>query len=325
MSGRVRIEVPAGALLQLPAAATLRGLGANVPTFHMRSDLRPPLGIYNTSIEAVTKRLSRVVEMNLSTWRWVDPQAGDSREEDELLERQDALLDALTEHLEDLSNLLLTFFPTPDAGWRHPAVQAFTRDLDAYRTHLGKLDNFIKHKQGRMRLLVVSDSGGTTPGYYAEAPYVVADGSHGLGPSSIIHEGGDTAFSFNRDLRLHGVMLMLASEALARAIAAIVPGIQPAKPATARPDRADLLMAALVAVAALPPVVFVDELQKPWPSLEAVAPTRATSGHVVVELPGRDSPRTLRSPVSLHASMRGDGVTRSFRIPYRTRAWAADA
>ena len=81
----------------LPATTVLSGLSEQLVSRHRDLGLRHPLGVYNTSIAVVTKRVDRV----LSLLRVVVPEAdsGDAgspeKHVDELLESQEALLHGL--------------------------------------------------------------------------------------------------------------------------------------------------------------------------------------------------------------------------------------
>jgi hypothetical protein len=81
----------------------------------------------------------------------------------------------------------------------------FDRDVKAYRTHIGKIDNWIKHQQERLRFFESEQDGRVISGYYVETPYA---GGSALGPIAMIHDGGHTAFSYNRDLRYHAASLV---------------------------------------------------------------------------------------------------------------------
>jgi hypothetical protein len=294
----------------------IRTLDAATPLYHGSHGFRHPLGLYSNSLSMVTERLARVIQAMPPSWtslaRLEEPW------ERELLECYDHLLDALMEHLDDLGSIMLCFFDSTEARNASAANRQFRSATGDYRTHLGKLDNKIKHHQARLRILIVEHRDQYVPGYFAET----SDGQ-AVGPDPTVHEHGRTAFSFSRDLRLHVVNLIFASQALAEAMGQLEGTPQIYEPPA--PRLPDLLLDAMHAIASMPREVYPDEARKPWPQL-LVTRDHEGGATVLAELPGTtESPAAIARPFHVTVHYRGDGSTRAFRLPYYgespARAW----
>jgi hypothetical protein len=270
--------------------------------------LRPPLGVYNLSVETVARRLARVLQ-------GIRAVQGDSRNADlaeDLLEAQESLLHGLMQHMEECTGILMGFSPDDRAFKKSPVAKAYGSQVREYRTHIGKVVNRIKHNQGRLRF--VSASMRERPdiwwcGYFVEG----ASATGGVGPDPTVHGDAAGVFSFNRDLRRHLCELLFTSQALANAVA----------PHTAvgtndgpnRPD-AENLLSLIEAVVASPEIYFPDEYEEPRPTLDVKQGTEGKS--LLVEMRKDESWRPFAGRfIEVRVNFRGDGVTRRWGLPVR--------
>jgi hypothetical protein len=292
----------------LPAEVSLRSVPSDRLSRHGDLGLRHPLAIYNTSIATVAQRFDHALRA-LSA---IVPTAGPATDAqvsaaDKLLESQEALLHGLMHHMEDCLAILKGFARDDAAFKKHASAKKYGQAVREYRSHIGIVVNRIKHQTGRLRLLIVRLGASSFCGYFVERG--LAGGA--VGPDPDIHKGGDTAFSFNRDLRYHMCHVICTSEQLARAVEALtsIPHIEGGP--TAQP-----LVNAAVNVASLAETYFPDEYEKPRPVLrfdgsvddvhrltagfESSAGWRPFAGH------------------TFHVNLlfRGDGATRSWKVPY---------
>jgi hypothetical protein len=211
------------------------------------------------------------------------------------------------EHFDD-SKTILGAVSAPS-----PVRKQFDQDVKPYRDHIGTVVNHIKHHQNRLRLVEAEQGGRILTGYYVEAPQA---GGTTVGPSTVVHPSNG-AFSYNRDLRLHAAGLVGISAALARAVMT-VSGATPAV------GGAYELSADLRRVAQLDRLAFHDEAAKPWPAV-----IDQGTGRFLVNRDSADEvPEQFSGSFGMSASMRGDGVTRTFRVPYgyvptTTSMWTA--
>jgi hypothetical protein len=261
---------------------------------------RPPLGVYNTSVSQVANRLRRL--LNTLEARPVGlraPAASDRHAssvwEDDLLERTDAFLDSVMEHFDD-AETILGAISAPS-----PVRKQYDQDVKRYRDLIGTVVNHIKHHQNRLRLVEAEQGGRILTGYYVEAPQA---GGTTVGPSTVVHPSNG-AFSYNRDLRLNAVGLVGVSAALARAVES-VSGATLAVGGAYEPSNE------LRRVAQLDRLAFRDEAAKPWPAVIDLG----TGKFRVTGDSADEEPDQFSGSFGLYVSMRGDGVTRAFRVPY---------
>lgn len=126
---------------------------------HLERCLRPPLGIYNTSLGqvwpafiAVLDRADEIIrdrpfEM-LREPGWDVP----------FVDALERLLYVLFEHIEDNENILRCCFAT-DAGFqKHEATKGYRQAIKRYRDRLGRAVNAMKHEQARIRPVILHSS-----------------------------------------------------------------------------------------------------------------------------------------------------------------------
>src|SRR5579862_1803056 len=244
------------------AVFALAALSDSIPLFHDKHGSRHPVAIYNTSLSSVGRRLLRMVEHLSDRKGMLSHLATNSPQwSTELIERHDALLDALMEHTEDCDNILVSFFESAEVCKKHPLVRTYSIAIKKYRKHIGHIVNEIKHKQGRIRLVFLSESSAVCPGYFIEG----LDHKGIVGPSPWIHKEGATAFSFNRDLRYHVCNVLEMSRHLATCVWALSGGKQEVSMEAAR--KKDEFTRAIEQLALFPVDVFPDETTKAWPEL----------------------------------------------------------
>ena len=145
------------------------------------------------------------------------------------------------------------------------------------------------------------------------AGYVVERGlpGGGVGPDPDIHEGGVTAFSFNRDLKYHLCHVILTSAAVAVAVSRLTGASTIAEPPTGQP-----LGAGASYVMDLAETFFPDEYEKPRPVLR-IERTQSGGDQVRVGFVSSDGWRPFAGRhFQVTLDLRGDGATRSWKVPY---------
>lgn len=308
---KLEYTIQPGTRVELPAAEALRNLPSAIVLHHGAHALRHPLGLYNTSIMSVGDRLKRASQVIGEATR---ASTRDDQLVEELIERYDALLDALMEHMDDASRVLLCFFPDPNKRKQHPAVKAYERAIEQYRDHIGLLVNHIKHKQGRLRLVAFECKSEVVLGYFVEAVH----SSGYLGPDPRLHDGGDTAYSFNRDLRFHIASLFLVSTVLSDAVCGIANTKQGLSSVGESPDG---LTEGIETVSSFSKSVYPDELRKPWPRVTLPRSTGSLR-QLVIESPSMgERPVGVRKLRRITGVWKADGVSKSFLVPYLGERW----
>src|SRR6266498_1136720 len=203
--------------LNPPAIETL-SLELSSPLYHLEYQMRHPFGIYNVSLNRVFSSFEDLLtDLTAAKEHDLKSKKADLKWENYLLHSLEKLLYALMEHMDDCENILRCFFPPGTKINNENSIRAYQSSVDSYRTHIGKVVNHLKHKQGRLRSIAMFS--GDTPylGYFVEG----AEQNGSLGPAPHIHTKGSTAFSYARDIRYHLYNLYFVSAKLAETVDAI--------------------------------------------------------------------------------------------------------
>jgi hypothetical protein len=283
-----------------------------IPLYHLDYQLRHPFGIYNVSANRIMSEFEEVTN-ELTNTKQYDFRSNklDPDWDKNLLLHLEKLLYALMEHIDDCENIIKCFYPIGTKLAQEVNFRAYQSAINLYRTHIGKVVNHLKHNQGRLRSFGMLDNDIVHLGYFVEG--LSSDGS--LGPAPKIHKRGSTAFSYARDIRYHLYSLYYVSQKLTQTLEAI-----------STPDKNKVmykigdnnidLEKILYGVINLPFVVFPDELQKDFPSVTL----ERHQGQLRLTLSSNKRPIGLHSgspPIKYVAFYMGDGVSRSFRLPYK--------
>jgi len=279
-----------------------------VSTFHEQYGVRHPLASYNVSLSAVARRLRTVLEVLSQTQRdalFIHEKKGDWAFP--LLEATDHMLDALMEHLDDCGGIIRSFFSSVNDKHFKKVHGDYKRSVEPYRDHIGKIVNYIKHNQGRLRSVVFNWPSGSSLGYFVEGP--VSEG--GLWPVACIHPTESTAFSYNRDVAFHVCNLFAVGSRLAAALYSIDKRLVPIDTLKSLNSKDSDLSQVLMLTSALPYIYFPDELEKDVPSV------RVKSNSVYIGYPSARI-KVIAPPGGsrIAIAFAGDGVTRSFKMPY---------
>jgi len=284
-----------------------------VPLYYLDHELRHPLAIFNISYSTVIEKFHGVVGalyqaaiekpfLDPSKYTW----------DNQLLANQKDLLYALMEYYEDCENILACFIHPNEKRSENQQFKQFKKNTKEYRDHIGKVVNTIKHRQGRLRSIVILNDQIAMPGYYIEGPLA----ENTIGPDQVVHPGGKGAFSFARDLRYHFFNFYGVAEFLAKAIKNIIgTSYTPGSNKTERPNLHILELAK--GIAEIPLAFYPDEIVKPVPTV--VVGFKDDEHNILLTYPNeRIHPLPKTSHLKILVSYKGDGVTKSFRFPYKT-------
>ena len=146
-------------------------------------------------------------------------------------------------------------------GWKN--FQAVTKKYND--DHIGLLVNTLKHSQGELCGVYFTSETEFRPGYFLKD--ILPNGL--LGPSARLHNGGNTAFSFARDMLIHLWYFYRIGEELANTVATIVRvkhshelAMTPTSSTNSRWNDV------LELCAEVRPEFFPDELKKPYPVIQ---------------------------------------------------------
>ncbi len=287
------------------AARVLRDL-RGLPTYESEWGLRHPAAAYNVSLGGIAQRIISVLSaLEKIVAASVYAERGKSAPDDELLEAIDHMLDALMEHFDVCNGVLKTFFHPNEKKEFEKAQKLFKRAVEPYRNHVGTIDNYLKHNQGRLRSILFRWPGGMVFGYFVEGPL----GPNTLGPAKLIHPD-QTGFSLNRDVAYHVCSVHAIGAQLALALHNFDRRLVPVPLPKDTEVKEGGWAAMLRKTAGLPTIFFPDEVQKAVPSVHV------SSEIIHIDYPSRRKASQPPGGCMISVNMAGDGVTRTFAMPY---------
>ena len=293
------------------AAFVLENLG-NVALYHGNHGVRHPLGIYNLTLSELLDKITSLLDLlerANDQLPYLDPDA--KGWDHELLDATDHVLDAVVQHLDAYKSIICCFFEDCASKPAQKILRSLNRDIREYRDAVATIVNAIKHKQRRLTTFFFHEPGTFALGYFVEG--VLADGA--IGPDPQIHRGSNVAISYNRDLPFHICGIYFCAAALANHIHNIC-GIMPT-PNSGDSKSNDQLGQILRRVSALPMLFFPDEIKKSVPVVRYVPDRRTDGFRVTLEMPSyRFKPRTVSPGCHARATWMGNGVSRTFKMPY---------
>ena len=291
--------------------------------FHRQHALRHPLATYNISLQQVADEFRRVLDHHDAMqryWKEKGPSTMEPQPYAELLSAQKDLIYSVREHIDDCHLILQSLVdparvnvsqPGADVllkAARFPTLSTFVQPLKPFMDdYLLPMANKLKHKQGRLRGCAFFNDSETRLGYFLEE----MDEKEVAGPSERLHPG-NTAFSFARDARLNLYHVCFASERLVKAMTGALRSMHHYRLVQAvAPTSCNLLWRQIAQrVAGLPLALFPQELQLPFPNA-----TLADEGFVL-EYPAQNPKLGFPQTTRIATYTYGDGVTKSFRLPY---------
>ena len=298
-------------LLKPKSALVLANLG-DVALHNMERGLRHPLGIYNfTFDEFVSKSHTLLDTLEEANDKLPHINRNEKKWDEKILDATDHVLDAIMQHLDSFKSIIFCFYHDCNSKEAKKINRSLQKEIREYRDHVAKIVNLIKHKQRKLSAILFHGPGIFDLGYYVEG--VLEDGV--IGPDPEVHPGSNVAISFNRDMPFHLCNIYYCSTVLANYIHKIC-GATPIS-SSEEPKPEDNLAKLVKRVAALPMQFFPDEIGKPVP-LVRVIPIRNTSHFkATLEMPSRRiKARTIPRTCQIQVSFKGDGISRSFKMPY---------
>jgi hypothetical protein len=285
--------------------------------YYTRHELKHPLGIYNTAHSTTLKNFSKTTKTLLRVIYERPFLAKTSKEGDRslmgtLLTAQKELLYGLMEYMDDCDNILLCFFPSKDARKKDPQAKNYRKSTQEYRSHIGKVVNYLKHNQGRLLDITFYNERLALPGYFI----VGATNEDTVGPVRLIHSGNN-AFSFARDLRYH----LFHFYAVALHLQTTLSKIQGKDITSFALEKEVLLDEESINIAScisnLPSTFYPDELIKPIPNVMISHGLHASDQDITLIYPDEAMEvNSVPHGMRIVTSHMGDGVTRSFELPY---------
>jgi len=243
--------------------------------FHAEHGMRHPKSAYGTSLRLISAQWLKALD-DLDHLRSEYLWKGVTDHMPVAIATYAQLLHRINEHHDACYSVLRSLCPASSAK----ATQIDTQFLDraklagwkqfrdatrSYREdHIGLIVNTLKHKQGELCPIYFESSVEFRPGYFLRD--VLPGGV--MGPSRQLHSGGNTAFSFARDILMHLWWLYRIGDLLSTAIATALRARHAYTLAvTPQTTGESNLGVVLERCAKIRPEFFPDELSKPYPRI----------------------------------------------------------
>jgi len=282
--------------------------------FNYEHELREPLGIYNVSIGRVWRAFDGILKIMYGTVM--------NFQEADMAHKE--LLDSIMAFIDDTYQIFKCFYSKDIIKkninfadqWLEkvdkPLVDDYKEAIKPYRNRIALIVNKTKHNHARYCHVIVSYSYRKIAGYYIEG--VNHEGQ--IIPNLEIHprfNGMYTATSYNKDIRTQLFNCYSIAQQAARVVRQILisKGILPSPNADQNDD--EQLAGILNGVTSLSELYFPDESDDDLPQISFNGKT------VVFRKPPYKTylDRIFRpNNISIHAIMSGDGVTKSWALPY---------
>ena len=317
MKRHLRLDISHHALYP-DVAELLRRLPPEI-LHHSRYPFRHPAAVYQLSLRQLANDFKRV--LTDCTALRSDVSRADVAEQ--LAQSQRILIYSLREHLDDCQMILMCMVDpatvasqgsSPDEFLRAaglPERKVFWDSVHNYSdTYLMPLVNKLKHSQGRFRIVRFDCSPSDIRlGFYLEE----MDEKEAAQPSVKLH-GGNSAFSYARDIRRNLGSVFRAAGGLHGAVEAFLKRL--GRSHLAAPEGAEIIEGAWTEVcrnvAAFDSGVFPQELKDPFVRFslndEGKLKIREMEKDLLLSFPDGN--------VRCSTQISGDGMTKSYRMPY---------
>ncbi|NQX80275.1 MAG: hypothetical protein HRT83_07005 [Hyphomicrobiaceae bacterium] len=281
---------------------------------HLNNDLRPPLGIYNTSLSRLSGRLEKCsskLEKLFKTSTHIEAVNDNKHLLEEVLDYLELSLYSAAEHVDDLKLIVNGFFDTKKDFNKSPHSKTFIKNLKHHRDFIASVVNAIKHEQARVRLFSQEIKYGfhemCLHGYFIEG---VNNGE--VGPNKIIHDDDSAVFSITSIIWEIICFVLKASRDLKEFLI-----LQTGASVKDAPRGGDFFVNAIIAAARLPLYSYDDE--HPFSKICLVINTDEKSKKLFSsDLHGSLAAGWGASPEmkfgSTSSSYSGDDVTKKFKL-----------
>lgn len=196
MKPEFNIDISEGGKSALEALQILSVLDPN-EGYHISNDLRPPLGIYNTSLSRVCNKVTKccnTLETYFKSSKKVDALRREDVLREEVIDYLELALYAAAEHVDDVTLIAKGFYSDNKKYKTSKPAKRLEKSIKEHKSLISASINAIKHHQARIRLFSLEIQHGDNPlclhGYFIEG---VQDGV--VGPNKIFHDNQRQVFS----------------------------------------------------------------------------------------------------------------------------------
>jgi hypothetical protein len=288
--------------LSLPAAEYLKAIKhIEIPAAH--KGVRHPLGLYNISLKDVISSAKILTEEISACGPFDDPVACEKFLASKLISSTTKLfILSMEQHLDACEKVITSY--AKDEKQAKRMVREFKTSLGRYGTHILVQANHIKHRHDAIRNLCLTTHFCAVPGYFLEGGL----DAETAGPDPIIHDGGNTAFSYFRELRLFCSGIVFISRRLNSILQ-----INLGKMEINDEKEVDGLAELVAKIASFPLFMFPDEYKKEY------AQASVKNGILFVSFGSKKPPPNTYLIVNFKTSLSMDGITTTYRVPYLGR------
>jgi len=315
------------------APSAINNLGAIPDSYYFINQhaRRPPLGIYNVSFALLATNFDKLLDEYFKIDEFIKNNIHQlphgKNYYDNLLKAQNDLIHSLQAHIDDCYSILASLIDQSSVPTRLSRIRftdkwlkalnfhwidQFKESISDYRdNYLAHLINGLKHRQNRLRGIFFYSEREVRLGYYLEEP----DVNGIVGPSVNLHEDGNSAFSFARDILFNLYHVYYISDMLVVILRDVLKhyysfSLIPQRIALKDNGWTNIIRRA----SKINPSVFPEEVDKPYPylSFNETENDKILSLMYPVTIMQLTFPRYMRCVPTFE----GDGVSRIFKIPY---------
>ena len=308
-----RINLSSGSPNPLEAYEMLRSFLPNAG-HHLTQNLRPALGIYNTSISRVCEKTIKCCEHLERYFKTSDRVAvlrSNTTIHKLIIDYLELTLYAAAEHVDDLRLIAKGFFQNQAESQKSKSFRAFDESIKTHKSLIAASANAIKHAQARIRLYSLEFRHDGTPtcmhGYFIEG---VSNGV--VGPNQIFHDENKQVFSIT-SLIWEVITFLLHTS---RSLNEFLKTVEAAKECQP-PEQADTFKKLVIAAARLPLYSFDDN--HPFARTRVIIDGDAASleplkSRIYGSITSKWSKSDRGEFGDFFGGYEGDGVTRTFKI-----------
>lgn len=287
-----------------PQGKSLLRLLKNTPecqTLHLEAGQRRPAATYAISLSQTLRRMEDVIEQ-LSAYVFSVQLNTEHAADQELAASTATLIRHVDRHIHDCSEVVASYFGHDSAEYRNflKGIQSFAelRKVEA--------DRLREHGE-RVRLMSFKASTVVVSGFFIEGP----DQQQTLGPCPAVHQGGNTAFSYNLYLRRVFLEIILLNTRLYDLLKR-TGGLK--ENGDAGPTENMELVHLAKRIATLSLHVFPDELRQPMPNIFVTHDGGIDAA--IITVPSLKKPQLPPLPCTISLSCDADEAGESYRVPY---------
>lgn len=270
-------------------------------TLNLQTGQRHPAASYAISLSQTLRRMEDVIEQ-LSAYVFSVQLDTEHAADQELAETTATLIKHMDRHINDCVAVVTAYFGVDSAEQRSflKGIQAFadSRKIQAER---------LREHGARVRLVSFKASTVVVSGFFIEGP----NQQGALGPCPLVHQGGNTAFSYNFYLRRVFLELNLLN---ARLYDLLKKSGELKESGDNGPTENMELVHLATRLAALSLFVFPDELKQALPNIFVTHEGGLDSA--IITVPSLKKPQLPPLPCTISLSCDADEAGADYRVPY---------